>query len=237
MAKRRNFYHRHPQSKGNYCEHQCEVDKCNICQEQGALVEKVVCSENVQRTAEFALPFTLEPGPVVDTLLGFLAGVTNVVVTPNYAGIQQEVTVLRDKVIHFGYIPATIDVTGTIPGLPANPRIPIRVLFQEHTDCPGVCPGDQVIESRPEVEAELSEPLINTGANGTSLNFLLFKAVIRSHLTIVRTGIERDGQICDLDSRRCDPTINPGTINSPLNIAPNTATLTNITPPTPPPAP
>src|SRR5699024_1822722 len=110
-------------------------------------VEKVVCSENVQRTAEFALPFTLEPGPAVDALLGLAAGITNVSVTPNYAGIQQEVTVLRDKVIHFGYVPATVNVTGTIPGLPANPSFPIRILFQEHTDCPGACPGDQVIES------------------------------------------------------------------------------------------
>lgn len=235
MSKRRNFYHSQHEHRGRYCKHDCEIDKCELCHEQGALVEKVICSENVQRTAEFALPFTLEASPVVDALLGIgiFAGITNVTVTPNYAGIQEEVTVLRDKVIHFGYIPATLNVTGTVPGLPANPSFPIRILFQEHTDCPGVCPGDQVIESRREIEAELNEPLISTGPNGPSLNFLLFKAVIRSHLTIVRTGIERNGQVCDLDSHRCYPNTNPGMINSPLNLAPNTGTL-NITPPTPP---
>src|SRR5690625_482226 len=237
VAKRRNFYHRHPQRREkHYCEHQCEFDKCDVCHEKGELVEKVICSENVQRTAEFALPFTVEPGPAVTALMALLPNVTNAVVTPDYSGIQQEITVLRDKVIHFGYIPATIDVTGTVTGLPANPRIPIRILFQEHTDCPGVCPEDHVIESQPEIEAVLNEPLIGTGANGTSLNLLLFKAVIRSHLTIVRKGIERDGKICDLDYRRCDHTNNPGTINSPLNLSPNLGKTANMTPPTPPPA-
>ena len=239
MTKRRNFYHRQAHHREDTCRHGRVIEKCDVChEEQGELVEKVICTENVQRTAELALPVSLAPGPVVDAILGLLPGVTNVVVTPDYSGIQQEITVLKDEVIHFGYVPATIDVTGTIPGLPANISIPIRVYFQEHTDCPGVCPGDYVIESKPQVDAELNEPLINQEPGGASLNLLLFKAVIRSQLTVVRKGVERDGKICDLDPRRCYPNVRPETINSPLNLTTGINTGGNttqpITPPNPP---
>src|SRR5699024_10389448 len=149
------------------------------------------CKENVQRKGEITLPVFLATRTVVDAILRLIQDVTDIVVTPDYSGIQQEITVLKDKVIHFGYVPATIDVTGTLPGLPANLSIPIRVYFQVQTYCPGVCPGDYVIESKPQVEAELNEPLINQEPGGASLNLLLFKAVIRSQLTVVRKGVER----------------------------------------------
>src|SRR5699024_11830618 len=82
MTKRRNFYHRQAHHREDTCRHGRVIEKCDVCYEDhGELVEKVVCTENVQRTAELALPVSLAPGPVVDAILGLLPGVTNVVVT------------------------------------------------------------------------------------------------------------------------------------------------------------
>ncbi|MDY0405031.1 hypothetical protein P5G51_006125 [Virgibacillus sp. 179-BFC.A HS] len=235
MSQRRNFHNNYKRALRDvedcHCKHHKDFEDCDVCnREEGELVERVVCSKNVQSVAEFALPASVEPGPVLDLLLGLLAGLTNIVVTPNYAGIQQEITVIRDKIIVLGFIPATLDVTGTLFGI-LNPRIPIRIYFQEHVECPGVCPGDQIIQSTPTVEAELRQPLLATGPNGTSLNLFLFKAIVRMHVTAVRTGIERNGKICDLDNRRCTPVTGPVEINSPVNLSANTTALSTPTPP------
>jgi len=241
MSQRRNYYHasnshHHKQNRCGRCHN--DFDRCNCKEhhEQGALVEKVVCSQDVQKTAEFLLPAAVGPNPLLDLVLDLLAGIVNVRVTPDFSNIQSEITVIKDQVINFGYIPATLDVEGTILGI-VDISLPIQIFFQEHTDCPGACPGDQVIETPPVVDAVLNEPLIATGPNGTSLNLLLFKAVIRTHITVIRQGIERNGKICDLDSRRCDPTGAPIAINSPLNTTANTTALGSAaTPSSPAPA-
>ncbi len=231
MRQRRSFYG-HGYEK-NYCDDNCTCDKCT---EQAALVEKVVCSKDVQKTAEFLLPFSV--GPLTDAgaltpeeLLGALAaafgltgGFVNIRVTPDYTRVEQEVTVIRDKIINLGYIPATLDVEVT-PGV-IGPRIPIHIHFQEHTDCPGVYPGDQVVESTPVVEAEFNEPLVSIDeGGGTVVNFHLFKAILRTHLTVIRQGIEKNGKFCDLDRNRREPTRLPATINTPFNLTPNTTTV------------
>lgn len=228
MSQRRNYYNaRNHYQQDDQCD-RCnrDFDDCNCYKNhtEGALVEKIVCSRDVQKTAEFLLPAAVGPNPLLDLVLDLLAGIVNVRVTPNFAGIQSEITVIKDQVINLGYIPATLDIEGTILGL-VDVRLPIQIFFQEHTHCPGACPGDQVIETAPVVDATLNQPLIASGPNGTSLNLLLFKAVIRTHITVVRQGIERNGKICDLDSRRCDTQGLPSTINSPLNVTPNTTTL------------
>jgi len=251
MSKRRNYYHAGDHHRHDRCDrchkdyefcgckeyredhHQHDLcDRCHkdyeFCSckpqyhDQGALVEKVVCSKDVQKTAEFLLPAAVGPLPL-DTITDLLGATFNITVTPDYNGVKQEVTVIKDQVINFGYIPATLNVSGTIPGLDLA-NIPIRIFFQEHTDCPGACPGDQVIETAPVVDAILNEPLIGNGPDGSFINLLLFKAVLRTHITVVRQGIKRDGKICDLDSRRCDTTGLPQTINSPLNLTPNNTT-------------
>src|SRR5699024_7835698 len=154
----------------------------------------------------------------------------------NYAGVQQEATALNDAVMVFGNIPATLNVTANAPlppGLPLN--IPIQIFFQETMDCPGACPGDQVIVRDPVVEKTLNQPLLGTGPNGgLVVNLLLFKAVIRTHVTLVRTGIEKDGKFVDLESRHYDPINIPRTINTPYDITPLTSPLTAPLPPTPP---
>lgn len=255
MGQRRNYYHAgHKNDQCDRCHKDYEFCSCNeyredyhqnhdccdrchkdykFCsckeeyQEEGALVEKVICSKDVQKTAEFLLPAAIGPNPLLDLVLGLLAGLVNVRVTPDFSNIQTEVTVIKDQVINLGYIPARLDIEGelVLGGVPIV-SIPIQIFFQEHTHCPGVCPGDQVIETRPVVDAVLNQPLLANVGGETVLNLLLFKAVIRTHITVVRQGIQRCGKICDLDSRRCDTSGLPQTINSPLSGTPNTTQLT-----------
>lgn len=233
MGQKRSFYDRcddyHQVDVCGQCG--CRVDECG-CRKQhepeGALVEKVVCSKDVQKTAEFLVPAAIGPlggGSMLDPtallgaiggLLGITGTIANITVTPNYDGIQQEVTVIKDKVINLGFVPATLDVE--VLGA-ATVSTPIRIFFQEHTDCPGACPGDQVIETRPKVEATFSQPLIGTVDGGTVVNLLLFKAILRTHITVVRRGIKRNGKICDIDPCSCDPNASPIVINSPQNVS------------------
>jgi len=197
--------------------------------ENTTLVDKVICSKDVQKVAEFALPVAIGPlgagsgllTDILDLIAGLVPGLVNVRVTPNLNAIQQEVTVVKDKIINLGTIPATLDVEiVTLPLL----RIPIQIFFQEHTDCPGVCPGDTVVETRPVAEAVLNQPLIGTTPDGaTFINLLLFKAVVRTHLTVTRQVIKsKDGSTCDANPHRCDPTGTPGIINTPINLTPST---------------
>ncbi|WP_349346750.1 hypothetical protein [Priestia megaterium] len=201
--------------------------------ENTTLVDKVICSKDVQKVAEFALPAAVGPLAVGDgliaTILALLAsiaaGAVNVRVVPNFNGIRQEVTVVKDKIINLGTIPANLELI-SVAGLVVA-TIPIQIFFQEHTDCPGVCPGDTVVETRPIVEAVLNQPLIGTTPEGgTFINLLLFKAIVRTHLTVTRQVIKsKDGSTCDANPHRCDPTGTPGVINSPINLTPTNITL------------
>lgn len=205
------------------------------------LVDKVICSKEVQKVAEFALPAAIGPIPggggggvlsgLVDTILGLLGdilptgaagSVVNVRVAPNFNAIRQEVTVIKDKIINLGTIPANLELVSA--GGLVLASIPIQIFFQEHTDCPGACPGDTVVETRPVVEAVLNQPLIGTAPDGsTFINLLLFKAVVRTHLTVTKQVIKsKDGSCCDTNEHRCEPTGVPGVINFPLNLTPNT---------------
>ena len=226
----------------HYCPHDCEVDKCQICVDQGSLVEKVICSKNILSTAELAWPFALEAGGPGSTLydlvasLGFSSGL-QVNVTPNYAGIQQEATPFKDSVMIFGTLPVVVNITSTATPLPAG--LPInftaRIFFEGIVDCPGACPGDRVMVSNPVIEKTLNQPLLGSGPNsGLVVNFLLFKAVLNTHVTLVRKGIEKNGCFYDLDPRRCETNREPQPINTPFEIVPNTSPLVTPTPPTPP---
>lgn len=222
MVKRRNFYH-YDHGKTKYCRHDCLIDECNKCRDQGELVEKVICSKNIVTSAEFALPFAVElggPGSFLYELLAAVIPDLDVTVRPNYRGVEQEVTALKDAVMIFGNIPATLSITTNY--LPTSPlNIPIQIFFQEIAECKGVCPGDDVRASDPVIEKVLNQPLLGRGPNGTFVaNLLLFKAVIRTHVTVVRSGIDRDGKFCDLDPHRCDPHRAPRTINTPYEITP-----------------
>lgn len=208
---------------------QCGSDHCKCFKkhDEGALVEKVVCSKSVQKTAEFLLPAAigpLGPGSILDFLTGLVPTLVNATVTPDLNNIQQEVTVIKDKIINLGFIPATLDID--LAGTVFN--VPIRIFFQEHTDCPGACPGDTVTETPPVVEAVLNQPLLGTDSSGgLVVNLLLFKAILRTHITVTRRGIVKNGKFCDLDDRRCEQT-GPITINSPQRLTPNTSPIGGV---------
>ncbi|GGJ89099.1 hypothetical protein GCM10007063_09680 [Lentibacillus kapialis] len=234
MRQRRSFYDMEDYYYQDDCCDKCGKKECGC--ERGELVEEVVFSDDVQKTAEFILPAALgplngggalPPSTVVDALVGALGltGLVNLRVNPDFTGIQQEVTVIKDKVINLGFIPATIDIEETTAGV-VSVSIPIRIFFQEHTDCPGICPGDQVTETVPEPEAVLNQPLITTDASGgTVINFLLFKAVLRTNITVIRRGVKRNGKVEPLNPHRCKQNGMPVTINTPLNLTPNTTDL------------
>ncbi|WP_233880118.1 hypothetical protein [Virgibacillus halodenitrificans] len=213
-----NHHHKH------YCNHCCKYD-CS-CGRVEDVVDRVICRKEIQKTAEFLLPVSVGPlntGLIatLTTFLGVDLEALNAEVEPNYTGIVQEITVLKDKVINLGYIPASLNIT--LLGAPVI-SLPIRIFFQEHTDVKGVCPGDIVYESDPKVEAVLNEPLIGTDANGgLVVNLLLFKAIVRTNLTVIHRGVERNGHFYDMDENRCAPSAMPVPINSPQMLTPNTA--------------
>ncbi|TMN21754.1 hypothetical protein [Lentibacillus cibarius] len=222
MTKKYHHYNKCGCQKGQYC-HKCKPQH----PDQGAIVQRVVCSKEVQKSAELLLPAALgplsetgvngiTPGSLIggiEQLLGLTGGaLVNIRVSPDFTAIQQEATVIKDKVINMGYIPATLDVVVT--GGTVTLSIPVRIFFQEHTDCPGARPGDQIIETDPVVEADFYQDLLTTDASGsTVVNLLLFKAIVCSHLTIYRPAIEKNGELCDIDS--CSSPDGPVTIKSP----------------------
>lgn len=251
--RKKGFYqddhnsHQKDQKHDVYCKHDHIYDECDICcKDQGALVEKVICSENVLTTTELILPAAIEAGGPGSPLYDFLTGGTlpaglQATVTPDYNAINQEVTVLNDAVHIFGTLPVTLTLTTTAATPPAGFPLSIRIIlyFQKIVDCPCACPGDRATVRTPKIEKTFNQPLFGTGPNGVlTINLLLFKAIIRTHVTITRQGIQKNGKFCDLDRNRCKDTTTPGTINSPnpqtpANL-PAAATASTGFPPTPP---
>ncbi|MCM3674778.1 hypothetical protein M3699_12990 [Peribacillus simplex] len=180
------------------------------------LVNSVVGSKTVQKVAEATLPFTAFT-PAIP------AGSTirSVSVVPNLAGITRNTTIIRDKVVNIGLIPVTITVTFTAPGTttPVLTAILSTTLpFQEHTDFPGACPEDTVIEPPLVIEgifAQPGVPVVGTSGAGAGLittNAILVKIVLRTTITVIRQVIvDSHGGICDVNERRCETTTTPTT--------------------------
>ncbi|MEK4066188.1 hypothetical protein [Peribacillus sp. FSL R5-0717] len=179
------------------------------------LVNSVVGSKAVQKVAEATFPFTaFAPAiPAGSTII-------NVVVTPNLAGVVRNTRILRDKVVNIGLLPVTIVVTFLAPGstTPATATLTTNLPFQEHTDFPGACPQDTVIESPFEVEGSFAQPgvpVIGTagaGAGLVTLNAILVKVILRTTITVTRQVIvDPNGGICDVNERRCETPTTPTT--------------------------
>ena len=197
--------------------------ECHRHKDNGALVEKIVCIKNTSKAAELLLPVSIESIPILDELLGFLGGLENVTIEPDYSGIQEENTIVNDYVISVGYIPAVIRVAGTIVDLLAL-SIPIRIYFQSHTECPGVRPGDRIMSTAPVVEAEMKRPLLTENGD---INLFLFKAILSSRITVVRQGIMKNGKVCDLDSNACNQVSKPIPLRTPDTLQANRTPLSS----------
>ncbi|QNK48612.1 hypothetical protein H7F28_25890 [Brevibacterium sp. PAMC23299] len=176
------------------------------------LVNSVVGSKAVQKVAETTLPFTAFT-PVIP------AGSTirSVSVVPNLAGITRNTTIIRDKVVNIGLIPVTVTVTFTAPGTTApvlTATLATSLPFQEHTDFPGACPEDMVVEPPLTIEGIFAQPGVPViGPTGLiTANAILVKIVLRTTITVTRQVIvDKHGGICDVNERRCETTTTPTT--------------------------
>jgi hypothetical protein len=175
------------------------------------LVNSVVGSKAVQKVAEATLPFTaFTPAiPAGSTIV-------SVSVVPNLAGVTRNTTVIRDKVVNIGLIPVAITVTFLAPGstTPATATLSTSLPFQEHTDFPGACPEDMVVEPPLVVEGIFAQPGVPViGTTGlVTTNAILVKIVLRTTITVTRQVIvDSHGGICDVNNRRCETTTTPST--------------------------
>ncbi|RJS59915.1 hypothetical protein CJ483_07375 [Bacillus sp. PK3_68] len=173
-----------------------------------------MCTKTVQKVAEVVLPITVFAG------LGALEDLVAVDVVPNLAGVTMNASVIRDKVVNIGVIPATITVT--IAGVAAPVTLTTSLPFQEHTDCPGACPGDTLTETPLEVEGIFVQPGVPVvGITGVTLvEGILFKIILRTTLTVTRPLIAKSNHhnfdcLQDVNPHRCETTTTPTTIQFP----------------------
>lgn len=198
-------------------DHKCDCDSC--CgqpkhKNDGVLVDKVICSKEVQKVVETDLtPFLFDteigPGGVLSRQVGLTVN-----------SIAQNVVVLRDKVVNIGFI----NVTFTVDGTPVDDPFltGVNLPFQEETECPGACPEDTVLETPLQVEAIIIQPiprfLAGMGGNVSLGDSIRFKVILRTTLTVVRPVIKsKDGCFSDVNQNRCET---PTPLNITLPVPP-----------------
>ncbi len=162
-------------------------------------VLSVICTQNVQKVAEFAIP-TVDLGIPADTDLDLLT--FNVTADPT--GIVMRGTLIEGKVINSGFVPVTVVIS--VAGV-ALPAVTLNLPFQEETECPGACPGDDLQETTPVIEAVLEPvitPLISIGGVVT-LALVTFKVIIRTQITVSRERLVQAGVtvLGDINPDRC----------------------------------
>lgn len=163
-------------------------------------VNSVICSKTVQKVAEITLP-TLDVGIPADTDLALVD--FNVVPIPSR--IVMRGTLVNGKVINSGYVP--VAVTIIIAGV-SLPSFTLNLPFQEETDCPGACPGDDLQETQPVIEAVLT-PVFTpqvTVAGVTLAGTVTFKVIIRTQITVSREKLVYSSVnvIGDINEDRCE---------------------------------
>ncbi|TDL88678.1 hypothetical protein E2R55_16010 [Vibrio vulnificus] len=172
------------------------------------LVNSVVGSKAVQKVAESVFPF-----PAFTPAIPTGSTINSVSVVPG--GITRNTSIIRDKVVNIGLISVTITVSFTPPGgTPATAMLTTSLPFQEHTDFPGACPEDTVIESPFLIEgifAQAGSPFIS-GTGAVTTEAILVKVVLRTTITVTRQVIvDKHGGICDVNDRRCETPTTPTT--------------------------
>jgi hypothetical protein len=172
----------------------------------------VICSKSVQKVAELRL-FTVQLGIDPDTAFDLIS--FNVTANPNE--IVMRGTLIEGKVVNSGFVPitATINIVGEDTPIVASLNLP----FQAETECPGACPGDDLQETVPVIEAVL-EPVITpviAAISGTPLPTVpiatvTFKVIIRTQITVSREKLVQAGVTVleDINPDRC-VTVQPTT--------------------------
>ncbi|MED4476402.1 MULTISPECIES: hypothetical protein [Bacillaceae] len=150
---------------------------------------------------------------------GILTPPLNVII--DESGISQNFVVLKDKVVNIGVVPITV----TIGGIPFEDLNDVNFIFQEETDCPGVCPGDNVVETPVKVEAVIIQPIPNALISydtSEGRDTARVKIILRTTLTVTRpVTVDKDGHMHNLNDRSCEtpttPIILPGLPGIPVN--------------------
>ncbi|KAB7705982.1 hypothetical protein F9802_13025 [Bacillus aerolatus] len=168
----------------------------------------------VQKVAEAVIPLAaLGITPVPGTPLPLIT------VTVDTAGIVQNATILRDKVVNMGTVPVTISVAGAV-------GLPFTLQFQEHTDCPGACPEDTLIETPLQVEGTLVQPILGATIAGlVDVDVAVVKVILRTTITVVRPLIAKTNHhafdcLQDVNPDRCETPTIPTTVTFPTTTPP-----------------
>jgi hypothetical protein len=168
-------------------------------------VLSVICTKSVQKVAELAVPTAvLFPGLALTEEQLALITFTNVTADPN--GIVMRGTLIEGKVINSGFVPVTATIS--ILGVLATPiTVTLNLPFQEETECPGACPGDDLQETVPVIEAVLTPvitPAVSIGGL-LALGLITFKVIIRTQITVSREKLVQAGVnvIGDINPDRC----------------------------------
>lgn len=201
---------KHSNHKGckscGFHESACKCHKKKPLPKDCTIIDSVVCSKTVQKVAQVDIALE-EFDPVdVDIVNGVLTPAVNVII--DEGRIDQNIILIKDKVVNIGAVPITITVGGT----PLAEFTDANVVFQEETDLPGVCPGDTVRESPFQIEAVIIQPIPNVIVEvGEDVDDIVrIKIILRTTITVTRqVMIDKDGNKCDVNERRCEPTTTP----------------------------
>ncbi|UOE57354.1 hypothetical protein LIT38_10365 [Bacillus sp. CMF12] len=171
-------------------------------------VLSVICTKNVQKVAELSVP-AADLGITDLSLISF----SNINADPN--GIVMRGTLIEGKVINSGYVPITANLN--IVGVELPITLSLNLPFQVETECPGACPGDDLQETVPVIEAVL-QPVITPGitvGDVAALGFITFKVIIRTQITVSREKLVQAGVtvLGDINPDRCT-TLQPTTPTS-----------------------
>jgi len=168
-------------------------------------VLSVVCTKNVQKVAELSVPAAaILPAAFPPASLPLIS-FSNVTANPN--GIVMRGTLVEGKVINSGFVPITATLNVLDGLIPTPIPISFNLPFQEETECPGACPGDDLQETVPVIEAVL-EPVITPGievGGVLALGTITFKVIIRTQITVSREKLVQAGVtvLGDLNPDRC----------------------------------
>ncbi|WP_121640722.1 hypothetical protein [Virgibacillus sp. Bac330] len=210
QCKKQNLNKKHDCYKNDFKQDCCKQASCNCNfkkQELKAtkldsdcfLVNSLVGTKTVQKVAETSLPLTLFEGVSTTNIL-------SINVVPNLNAITQNVTVIKDKVVNIGIVPADISITTTDGDVVGIIGGVVNIPFQAHTDFPGACPEDMVQETPLEIEGIfIQEGISLVASTGEALVAgILVKIILRTTITVTRPVIkDAEGNFCDVNQNRC----------------------------------
>jgi hypothetical protein len=155
------------------------------------VINQLICSKEVQKIAEVQFPMTLLPGVEIGPS-GSL--VPLIQLQPNLSGIVQTSTIIKDRVINVGYLPANVVILG------ATTPITVSLPFSQITDCPGARPEDQLIETALQPEAIIIQPVPTTVVGVNLASLVLLKVILKTRITVLRPIIAKIHDVVPLQA-------------------------------------